>query len=84
MYFTNALFFQDFIENLSESEEDDDKEDMIELGNQFYLHKSIENKLYSYQKEGVLWFWELYLKKKGGILGDDMGQVIFIFILYII
>eukprot|EP01035_Chromulina_nebulosa_P018311 gene18311-23997_t len=29
--------------------------------------------MYKHQKEGVQWLYGLYLNKKGGILGDDMG-----------
>lgn len=46
---------------------------MVEVGNGFSLAKEISEALYLYQKEGVLWFWKLYQKKQGGILGDDMG-----------
>lgn len=53
------------------SEEEEDK--MVEIGKKFHLHKSIADKLYQHQKEGVLWFWKLFRKKSGGILGDDMG-----------
>ncbi|XP_066919121.1 DNA excision repair protein ERCC-6-like [Clytia hemisphaerica] len=59
--------------NEEEDEEEDEDPDMIDIGKQFYLHKSIANQLYDYQKEGVLWFWKLYNRKQGGILGDDMG-----------
>lgn len=68
--------FKEFINNL-DSEESDEDSDMVDLGNNFYLHKSISSKLYEYQKEGVLWFWKLFQKKQGGILGDDMGYVSF-------
>ena len=46
---------------------------MVDIGKKFLLHKSIANNLYDYQKEGVFWFWKLYKKGCGGILGDDMG-----------
>lgn len=68
--------FKEFINNL-DSEESDEDSDMVDLGNNFCLHKSISSKLYEYQKEGVLWFWKLFQKKQGGILGDDMGYVSF-------
>lgn len=29
--------------------------------------------LYPHQREGVLWLWQLYETRKGGILADDMG-----------
>ncbi|XP_047126426.1 DNA excision repair protein ERCC-6-like isoform X1 [Hydra vulgaris] len=61
------------MENSSHDENQEGDSDMIDLGENFLLHQSIANQLYSYQKEGVLWFWKLYKKKKGGILGDDMG-----------
>ncbi|XP_033746944.1 LOW QUALITY PROTEIN: DNA excision repair protein ERCC-6-like [Pecten maximus] len=55
-----------------ESEEEDDN-GMVLLGKGFYLYRDLYNKLYDHQKAGVLWFWSLFKKHKGGILGDDMG-----------
>lgn len=52
---------------------------MVEVGNGFSLAKEISEALYLYQKEGVLWFWKLYQKKQGGILGDDMGYKLTIY-----
>ncbi|XP_057312734.1 DNA excision repair protein ERCC-6-like [Hydractinia symbiolongicarpus] len=71
---TRIKKLQEFIDNMeSESDEEDENTDMIDIGHQFYLHHSIANKLYDYQRNGVLWFWKLFKKKQGGILGDDMG-----------
>lgn len=71
---TRIKKMQEFIDNMeSESDEEDENTDMIDIGRQFYLHHSIANKLYDYQRNGVLWFWKLFKKKQGGILGDDMG-----------
>ena len=71
------MYFQEIISSErnddEENSENDDSNDMVDLGKNFFLHKSIANQLYSYQKEGVLWFWRLFNEKKGGILGDDMG-----------
>lgn len=53
--------------------EDDEADDMVHLGEGFYLYQDLYEKLYTHQKEGVLWMWGLFKKKKGGILGDDMG-----------
>ncbi|XP_067685649.1 DNA excision repair protein ERCC-6-like isoform X2 [Haliotis asinina] len=53
------------------SEEEDGT--MEHLGQGFYLYREFYEKLYAHQKEGLLWFWDIYRKKKGGILGDDMG-----------
>ena len=58
-------------DNSSNDDDDDDDDDEDMEG--FKLPKKIYNKLYSYQIEGVMWFWKLYEEKKGGILGDDMG-----------
>ncbi|XP_028395196.1 DNA excision repair protein ERCC-6-like [Dendronephthya gigantea] len=33
----------------------------------------IWNKLFSYQKTGVKWLWELHTQQAGGIVGDEMG-----------
>ncbi|XP_046330563.2 DNA excision repair protein ERCC-6-like [Haliotis rufescens] len=53
------------------SEEDDGT--MEHLGEGFYLYREFYERIYMHQKEGLLWFWDLFRKKKGGILGDDMG-----------
>ena len=63
------------------SNDDDEGEEgenggMVPLGNGFYLFKDLMKNLYAHQKEGVLWMWGLHQKRKGGILGDDMGSVI--------
>lgn len=46
---------------------------MCEVGDGFSLPAEIYQSLYPYQLDGVLWFWNLYQKGMGGILGDDMG-----------
>ena len=33
----------------------------------------IWSRLFSYQKVGVQWMWELHQQRCGGILGDEMG-----------
>ena len=60
-----------------EGEEEEEEEDtgMVHVGEGFHLYKDLYNKLYPHQKESVLWMWKLYKKRKGGILGDDMGYV---------
>ena len=70
--FSAPSLSKEFIKQCEESSEEEDYE-MVEMKNGFKLHKSIFNKLYEYQKEGVMWFWQLFKKKTGGILGDDMG-----------
>ncbi|XP_046557088.1 LOW QUALITY PROTEIN: DNA excision repair protein ERCC-6-like [Haliotis rubra] len=55
------------------SSEEEEDGTMEHLGQGFYLYREFYEKLYMHQKEGLLWFWDLYRKKKGGILGDDMG-----------
>ncbi|KAI0242666.1 DNA excision repair protein ERCC-6-like [Lamellibrachia satsuma] len=73
VYFLEA-FLQDYNEEsdgISEGEEADHS--MVNVGNGFFLYKGLHDKLYDYQREGVLWMWGLYKKHKGGILGDDMG-----------
>ena len=58
-------------------DEDDDDEDagdeMVHVGDSFYLWKEMYANLYAHQREGVLWMWRMFLQRKGGILGDDMG-----------
>lgn len=46
---------------------------MAHVGEGFYVYKELYDKLYAYQREGILFFWKLWRTKKGGILGDDMG-----------
>lgn len=36
---------------------------------------AINTYLRDYQREGVQFFWDLYEKERGGLLGDDMGLV---------
>jgi len=36
---------------------------------------SINTYLREYQREGVVFFWDLYKQGRGGLLGDDMGLV---------
>ena len=63
---------QDYLKaNADESSDEDNG--MTHVGNGFYMYQELYEKLYSHQKEGVLWLWSLFRKKKGGILGDDMG-----------
>ena len=63
-------------ENEEDEEEDEEEDDgMVEVGDGFRLASNVYDALYPYQKTAVLWFWELYKQKKGGILGDDMGYV---------
>ncbi|XP_070573019.1 DNA excision repair protein ERCC-6-like [Ptychodera flava] len=62
-------------ENDQEEEEVEEEDDngMARVCDGFYLHKDVAGKLFSYQKDGIKWFWGLHKKKVGGILGDDMG-----------
>ena len=48
-------------------------EDMTNIGDGFFIAKELCDRLYQYQREGIRWLWSLFLKVKGGILGDDMG-----------
>ena len=52
---------------------DEASDDMMHVGDGFYLYKDLYNNIYAHQREGVLWMWSLFQKRKGGILGDDMG-----------
>lgn len=53
---------------------------MVHVGNGYFMYKELFEKLYDHQKEAVLWMWGLHKKRKGGILGDDMGYICFGFI----
>lgn len=62
------------LQELGNDNSDEDEEDgFIKVSKGFKIYSKTYNKLYPYQKEGVLWFWKLYEGRKGGILGDDMG-----------
>jgi len=37
------------------------------------LPRSVYDRLYGYQRKGVVWMWNLYHKGFGGILADEMG-----------
>jgi SNF2 family DNA or RNA helicase len=64
-----------YVKEYGEESEEDEEETtgMVHMGKNFYLYKDLYEKLYKHQKDGVLWMWSLYRKKKGGVLGDDMG-----------
>ncbi|KAL3195723.1 hypothetical protein MRX96_001842 [Rhipicephalus microplus] len=47
----------------SEQAQEASDSDMVEIGNGFYLCQAIERRLYTYQRTGLLWMWDLYLKK---------------------
>ena len=68
---------QEADEASDESDDDGDadeaSDDMMHVGDGFYLYKDLYNNIYAHQREGVLWMWTLFQKRKGGILGDDMG-----------
>ncbi|KAL7062266.1 hypothetical protein AAHC03_0640 [Spirometra sp. Aus1] len=59
--------------NLSIHEDQPKLVSYIELSPGFCLPKMIYEKLYSYQREGVVWLWNLHKNTCGGILADDMG-----------
>ena len=64
------------LQDLKDSDsESDDTEDFAHVGNGLYMHNNLLNNLYTHQRQGVLFFYKLFKLKKGGILGDDMGQV---------
>ena len=39
----------------------------------FSLSSKIYERIFEHQKKGVIWLYNLYKSKRGGILGDDMG-----------
>jgi len=42
-------------------------------GQEMKLPKSVYDRLYGYQRQGVAWMWNLFHKGFGGILADEMG-----------
>lgn len=75
-----CFFLKEVIQTYNEEEEENNNDDnqTQEVGNGFFLPAEVYKSLYPYQLEGVLWFWQLYKQKQGGILGDDMGWVFLI------
>lgn len=70
----NVYILQAHIEQLNKDEDSGDEgEEMVHVGEGFYLFRGLYEKLYDHQRKGVLFFWKLFRMKKGGILGDDMG-----------
>ena len=47
----------------------------LQLGGpgKFSLDHSVSSKLFSWQVQGLEWFWQLHQRGAGGILADDMG-----------
>jgi Xaa-Pro aminopeptidase len=42
-------------------------------GTRFSLPYAVYNGLFSHQREGMFWLWQLHCTNRGGILADDMG-----------
>ena len=64
---------QAMLEEFDDEDSDEDENGYIKIAKGFKMSEKIYSRLYPYQKEGVMWFWNLYEAQKGGILGDDMG-----------
>ncbi|XP_071444534.1 DNA excision repair protein ERCC-6-like [Hetaerina americana] len=60
-------------EGINGDSENDSDNEFQELDGGLKIPSYIWDKLFSYQKVGVQWMWELHQKKCGGILGDEMG-----------
>jgi DNA excision repair protein ERCC-6 len=71
-----------------QQQQDDDDDDLIDrtvwknlsdsgddviFDGGFVLPACIYDRLYSYQRTGVRWLWELHKQNAGGIIGDEMG-----------
>lgn len=68
------ILFQKYLkEHGNDDEVEEDENGMVHVGNGYFMYKELYDKLYDHQKEAVLWMWGLHRKRKGGILGDDMG-----------
>lgn len=72
--------FQEFIkeyteepEGENEQEEEESDDGLVDVGNGYRIAKEIKEALYPYQIQALLWFWKLFKRHQGGILGDDMG-----------
>ncbi|CAH8494429.1 unnamed protein product [Dicrocoelium dendriticum] len=49
------------------------KTDVVAVATGFHLPRSLYDKLYPYQRDGVRWLWRLHNTGPGGVLADDMG-----------
>jgi len=65
--------FQAYLAEHGDDEDEEDDSGMVHLGKGFYLYRDLHASLYAHQQQGVMWLWNLFRRKKGGILGDDMG-----------
>ena len=43
------------------------------VGDGFFIEKQLFDRLFGYQRDGLLFLWRLFRQNKGGVLGDDMG-----------
>ena len=64
---------QEYLNDKSKNGLDGSGDDMAHVGDGFYIAKQLLDRLFGYQRDGLLFFWRLFRKKKGGVLGDDMG-----------
>lgn len=57
-----------------EASEEEEEEEEEELADGVLLRKSLLERLYPYQREGIAWLRALHDRQpRGGVLGDDMG-----------
>ena len=62
------------LEELDDNNSEEDNDDgFVKVSEGFKVPEKVYGQLYSYQKDGIMWFWRLFKQQKGGILGDDMG-----------
>lgn len=67
------FILQTYLAEYGDDSDEADGDSMVHMGNGFYLFQELYKQLYAHQREGVTWMWWLFQKRKGGILGDDMG-----------
>jgi SNF2 family DNA or RNA helicase len=79
VFVLNCYDFQEYLKANPDDSDDSQDDEMAHVGNGFHLYHALYDKLYSHQREGILFLWKLYKQKRGGVLGDDMG---FVFICY--
>lgn len=48
---------------------------IVEFDDNFYIHAWIYQHLFSYQRDGIKWIYNLHQQNLGGIIGDEMGLV---------
>ncbi|KAK6043378.1 hypothetical protein COOONC_19111, partial [Cooperia oncophora] len=69
---SNDAIFLERLRQLDELDEPEPKQ-FKEIGDKLKVSRTVWDRLFKYQKEGVVWLSELHEEYVGGILADEMG-----------